>query len=175
MKQAPIAWYSRIDAYLQHMGFMKCDAYPNLYYIIVDGEMLMLILYVDDFFITCVEKLIEGCKRDLSSDFDMEDIGMMHYFLGLEVWQEEGHIFLGHEKYSVDILNRFHMGDCKPMSTPMATNGKDIYSSDLRLVDPTLYRHLIGSLMYLVNTQPEIVLQLILSVNLWWSPGEFNR
>jgi hypothetical protein len=54
------------------MGFMKCDADPNLYYIVVDGEMLMFILYVDDLFITGAEKLIEGCKRDLASEFDMK-------------------------------------------------------------------------------------------------------
>jgi hypothetical protein len=156
LKQAPIAWYSRIDAYLQHMGFMKSDADPNLYYIVVDDEVLMLILYVDDLFITCVEKLIEGCKRDLASEFDMKDIGVMHCFWGLEVWQEKGHVFLGHGKYTVDILSRFHMDDCKPMSTPMATNGKELYASDSGLVDPTLYRQLIGSLMYLVNTRPDI-------------------
>jgi hypothetical protein len=156
LKQAPRAWYSRIDAYLQQMGFMKCDADPNLYYIVVDGEILMLILYVDDLFITGAEKIIEGCKRDLASEFDMKDIELMHYFLGLEVWQEEGHIFLGQGKYTVDILSRFHMGDCKPMSTPMATNGKELYSSDFGLVDPTLYCRLIGSLMYLVNTRPDI-------------------
>jgi hypothetical protein len=135
---------------------MKCDADPNLYYIVVDGEMLMLILYVDNLFITDAEKLIEGCKRDLASEFDMKDIGLMHYFLGLEVWQEEEHIFLGQRKYTVDILGRFHMGDCKPMSTPMTTNGKELHSSDSGLVDPTLYRQLIGSLMYLVNTRPDI-------------------
>jgi hypothetical protein len=151
LKQAPRAWYSRIDAYLQHMDFMKRDANPYLYYIVVDGEMLMLILYVDDLFIIVAEKLIEGCKRDLASEFDMKDIRLMHYFLGLEVWQEEGHIFLGQGKYIVDILSRFHMGDCKPMSTPMATKEKELYSSDCGLVDPTLYRRLIGSLMYLVN------------------------
>jgi hypothetical protein len=68
------------------MDFMKCDADPNLYYIVVDGEMLMLILYVDYLFITGAKKLIEGCKRDLASEFDMKDIGLMHCFLGLEVW-----------------------------------------------------------------------------------------
>ena len=61
LKKAPRAWYSRIDAYLQHMGFIKCDVDPNLYYIVVDGEMIMLILYVDDLFITGAKKLIEGC------------------------------------------------------------------------------------------------------------------
>eukprot|EP00253_Pinus_taeda_P024462 PITA_24462 len=87
---------------------------------------------------------------------EMKDIGLMHYFLGLEVWQEEGHFFLGQGKYIVDILSRFHMEDCRPMSTPMITNWKKLHASDSELVDPTLYRQLIGSLMYLVNTRPDI-------------------
>eukprot|EP00253_Pinus_taeda_P030266 PITA_30266 len=87
---------------------------------------------------------------------EMRDIGLMHYFLGLEVWQEEGHFFLGQGKYIVDILSRFHMEDCRPMSTPMITNWKKLHASDSELVDPTLYRQLIGSLMYLVNTRPDI-------------------
>eukprot|EP00253_Pinus_taeda_P027580 PITA_27580 len=79
----------------------------------------------------------------------------MHYFLGLEVWQE-GHFFLGQGKYIVDILSRFHMEDYKPMSTPMITNWKKLHTSDSELVDPTLYRRLTGKLMYLVNTRPDI-------------------
>eukprot|EP00253_Pinus_taeda_P019295 PITA_19295 len=69
----------------------------------------------------------------------MKDIGLMHYFLGLEVWQEEGNFFLGKGKYIVDILGKFHMKDCKPMSTPMITNWKKLHASDSELVDPTLY------------------------------------
>eukprot|EP00253_Pinus_taeda_P026897 PITA_26897 len=86
----------------------------------------------------------------------MKDIGLMHYFLGLEVWQEEGHFFLGQGKYIVDILGRFHMEDCKPMSTPMITYWKKLHASDSKLVDPTLYKQLISSLMYLVNIRPDI-------------------
>ena len=61
----------------------------------VGEDPLILVLYVDDLFITRAEKLIAGCKENLASEFEMKDIGMMHYFLGLEVWQEPGHIFLG--------------------------------------------------------------------------------
>eukprot|EP00253_Pinus_taeda_P022701 PITA_22701 len=78
----------------------------------------------------------------------MKDIGLMHYFMGLEVWQEEGHFFPAQGKYIVDILSRFHMENCKPMSTPMITNWKKLPASDSELVDPTLYRQLIGCLMY---------------------------
>ena len=86
LKQAPRAWYSRIDTYLQQLGFRKNEAEYNLYYIVVDGELLILVLYVDDLFITGELNLIQGCKRDFASEFVMKDIGLMHIFLGLEVW-----------------------------------------------------------------------------------------
>jgi hypothetical protein len=158
LKQAPRAWYSRIDGYLMSLGFTKSDADPNLYYKVVDGDPLILVLYVDDLFLTGAERLIVGCKRELASEFEMKDLGLMHYFLGLEVWQKPGEIFLRQGKYTVEILSRFSMMDCKSMATPMMTNLKKLSdsTSDSDLVDPTMYRKLIGSLMYLVNTRPNI-------------------
>jgi hypothetical protein len=156
LKQAPRAWYSRIDAYLQQLGFEKSEADPNLYFIMVGEDPLILLLYLDDLFITGAERLISSCKESLASEFEMTDIGLMHYFLGLEVWQEPGHIFLGQGKYVCDILSRFQMGDSRPMTTPMITNWKKLHASESQLMDSTLYRQLIGSLMYLVNTRPDI-------------------
>jgi hypothetical protein len=138
------------------MGFEKSDVDPSLYYIIRGEDMLILILYVDDLFITGAEDLIAECKLGRSSEFEMSDIRLMHYFLGMEVWQEEGHIFLEQGKYVADILSRFQMEDCRPMSTPMVTNWKKLSASDSQLVDATIYRQLIDSLMYLVNTRPDI-------------------
>jgi hypothetical protein len=88
LKQAPRAWYSRIDAYLQQLSFEKSEADPNLYFIVVGEDPLILLLYVDDLFITGAERLITSSKESLASEFEMTDIGLMHYFLGLEVWQE---------------------------------------------------------------------------------------
>ena len=104
------------------MGFQKSETDPNLYFIMVGDDPLILLLYVDDLFIIGVERPIAACKKDLASECEMTNIGLMHYFSGLEVWQEHEHIFLGQGKYAVDILRRFWMEDCKPMSTPMVTN-----------------------------------------------------
>jgi hypothetical protein len=158
LKHAPHAWYARIDGYLMSLGFSKSVVDANLYYKVVDGESLILILYVDDLFLTGVEHLIAWCKHELASKFDMKDLGMMHYFLGLEVWQRTDEIFLSQGKYTVEILRRFGMLDCKSMTTPMVTNMKKLSESsfDSGLIDPTMYRQLIGSLMYLVNTRPDI-------------------
>ena len=80
------------------MGFVKSDADPNLYYLMVEGEPLILVLYVDNLFLIGSSGLIEDCKRSLAAKFDMKDLGLMHYFLGLEVWQKGEEIFLGQGK-----------------------------------------------------------------------------
>jgi hypothetical protein len=104
------------------------------------------------------EGLITWCKRELTSKFEMKDLGLMHYFIGLEVWQRQGEISLAQEKYTVDVLKRYGMMDCKSMSTPMITNLRKLHDSDtsLDLVDTTMYRQLIGSLMYMIHTRPDI-------------------
>eukprot|EP00253_Pinus_taeda_P028373 PITA_28373 len=66
------------------MGFTKSEVDPNLYFIVIREEPLILVLYVDDLVITGAERLIEHCKRDVAMEFEMKDIGLMHYFLGLE-------------------------------------------------------------------------------------------
>ena len=74
----------------------------------------MLLLYVDDLFLT------EVARRRLAAEFEMKDLDMMHYFLGMEVWQNVNGISLGQGKYAVEILKRFRIMDCKAMTTPMA-------------------------------------------------------
>jgi hypothetical protein len=148
----------RIDGYLMSLGFNKSVVDPNLYYKIVNGESLILVLYVDDLFLIGTESLIAECKYALASEFEMKDLGMMHYFLGLEVWQRTDDIFLSQGKYTIEILKKFGMLNWKPMATPMVTNLKklSVSSSDFDEIDATLYKQLIGSLMYLVKTRPDI-------------------
>ena len=94
LKQAPRASYSRINCYPVSMGFVKSEADSNLYFLLVGDDPLVLVLYMDDLFLTVSEKLIERWKRDIAKEFEMKDLGLMHYFLGFEVWQHEGDIFL---------------------------------------------------------------------------------
>eukprot|EP00253_Pinus_taeda_P035544 PITA_35544 len=122
LNKAPRAWYGQIDGYLQKMGFIKTDSDLNLYYLVVENEPLILVLYVDDLFLTRSSRFIEDCKKNLATEFDMKDLGRMHYFLGLEVWQQKGEIFLGQGRYATKILKRFGMGDCRPMATPVIIN-----------------------------------------------------
>jgi hypothetical protein len=154
---------TRLMDFLKAWSFQKSDAVANLYFKVRGNQPVILILYVDDLFLTGNEGLMAWCKRELTSEFEMKDLGLMHYFLGLEVWQRQGEIFLAQGKYTVDVLKRFGMMDCKSMSTPMVTNLKKLNDSDTSsdLVDPTMYRQLIGSLMYMIHTRQYICYAMI--------------
>jgi hypothetical protein len=156
LKQAPRAWYGRIDSFPMSLGFTKSKANPNLYFKIEDDGPVILLLYMDDLFLTGEEKLITDCKKKLVAEFEMKDLGLMHYFLGLEVWQSPEKIFLNQGKYAVEILKRFDMLECKSMNTPMETKLKLLVDTSSELVDVTLNRQIIGSMMYLMNTRPDI-------------------
>ena len=85
LKKAPRAWYARIDSYLRGLGFSKSITDSNLYIKVVKKQPLILVLYVDGLFLTREEHLIAQCKRQLATEFEMKDLGLLHYFLGLEV------------------------------------------------------------------------------------------
>jgi hypothetical protein len=152
-----------IDGFLKILGFQKSDVDANMYFKVRGNQPVILIMYVDDLFITRDEGIIAWCKREITSKFDMKDLGLMHYFLGLEVWQRQGEIFLAQGKYTMDVLKSFGMMDCKSMSTPMVTNLRKLHDSDTGsdFVDPTMYRKLIGSLMYMIHTKLDICYAMI--------------
>ena len=107
LKQAPRAWYARMDAYLLRNGFMKGIVDPNLYIKVVNNEPVIILLYVDDLFITGVEWRIQECKKMLAAEFEMKDLGLMHYYLGLEVWKNTGEIIWGKESTSSSCCRNF--------------------------------------------------------------------
>ena len=100
---------TQIDNYYTRLGFTKSEADANLYQIVVEGKLLIIVLYVDDLILTGDEQWIHSCKADLAKEFEMKDLGLLHYFLGLEIWQREGELFVSQGKYAREILEKFHM------------------------------------------------------------------
>ena len=88
------------------LGFTKSKADSNLYFKVEGRRPVMLLLYVDDLFLTGKEELIKVARR-LATEFKMKDLGIMHYFLGMEVWKNADGIFLGQGNYTVKILKKF--------------------------------------------------------------------
>eukprot|EP00253_Pinus_taeda_P003125 PITA_03125 len=110
LKQAPCTWYNRIDAYLLDNGFKKCDDEPTLYIKESEGNILIVILYIDDLiFIDSDDFLIADFKQVMKSEFEMTDLGLLKYFLGIEAKETKNGIFISQAKYVVEILERFKM------------------------------------------------------------------
>ena len=158
LKQAPRAWYSRIDRYFQDHGFIKC---PHEYALYVKedqaGGFMLVCLYVDDLIFTGNNvKMFEEFKKVMAQEFEMTDIGLMSYYLEIEVKQVDGVIYISQEAYAKKILEKFKMEKCKPVSTPIECGAKMSRFDESKKVDASLYRSLIGSLRYLTCTRPDI-------------------
>ncbi|XP_042969189.1 secreted RxLR effector protein 161-like [Carya illinoinensis] len=100
--------------------------------------------------------MIEEFKQEMMKSFKMSDLGLMHYFLGIEVCQDNG-IFISQKKYAEDLLKKFNMSDCKSVTTPLIANEKFKKEDGGKLADGAAYRSLIGSLLYLISTRPDLM------------------
>ena len=114
-------------------------------------------LYVDDIiYMGSNESIVEEFKLGMMRSFEMTDLGLLHYFLGLEIKQSSDGVFLCQKKYAEDLLNSFHMMHCKPALTPMNTNEKLQMDDGTEATDARRYRGLVGRLIYLPHTRPYI-------------------
>jgi hypothetical protein len=159
LKQAPRAWYTRIDTYFINNGFHR-SPYEHALYIKPNqaGDIIIVCLYVDDLIFTGNNpKLLAEFKESMSTQFEMTDMGLMSYFLGIDVKQTDEEIFISQKKYATDVLKKFKMESCKPMLTPAKEKLKLERESGGDLVNSTNFRKLVGSLRYLTATRPDIV------------------
>lgn len=159
LKQAPRAWNSKIDRYFQQNKFIRSPSEPSLY-VKTQGkcDFIMVCLYVDDLiYASTKQEMVDDFKRKMMKEYEMTDLGLMKYFLGFQVKQSNEGIFIFQEKYAEDLLKKFNMLECKPIDTPMALNEKLSKNDGAPKADPMLYRSLVGSLIYLSNTRPDIV------------------
>lgn len=126
LRQAPRVWYSKIEAYFQKEGFVKCPSDHTLFIEFGEEGMILIVsLYVDNLIFTGNSKdMFEEFKQSMKKEFDMTDLGRMTYFLGVEVIQNDDGIFIGQSKYARDALERFGMDKSKPVSNPVAPGNK---------------------------------------------------
>jgi hypothetical protein len=114
-------------------------------------------VYVDDLVITSSDKIeLKQFLEEMKSTFQMADLGLLHYYLGLEVSQGEAGIWVSQGAYALKILAAANMEDCNLSHTPMESRLKLSKSSTAPLVDATEYRRIVGVLRYLVNTRPDL-------------------
>ncbi|XP_042387961.1 uncharacterized mitochondrial protein AtMg00810-like [Zingiber officinale] len=157
LKQAPRAWYGKIAEFLTQSGYLVTSVYFSLFIKTNKGKLAIVLVYVDDLVITGDDKAeILQTKENLSVQFQMKELGQLKYFLGLEIDRTQSGIFLCQQKYSEDLLKKFGMLKCKPISTPMEQNVRMCAHEGKSLEDATMYQQLIGSLVYLTLTRPDI-------------------
>jgi hypothetical protein len=157
LKQAPRAWYSRLDKYLQQERFRKGSVDNNLYIKVIQCNILLIKVYVDDIiFGSDDDKLSQKFEKDMQNEFEMLLLGELSFFLGLQIRQSNQRIFISQTKYIREMLKRFRMKDCKPVSTPMQTSCK-LRKDDSKSTDQRQYRSMIGSLLYLTASKPDVM------------------
>ena len=173
LKQAPRAWYNRMDNHILQVGFTRSLSEATLYVKTNANQILVVSLYVDDMLIIGSDsKIIQQFIDEMQKVFEMTDLGLMQYFLGIEVKQSNKGIFICQQKYTYDILKNFNMEECKPMCTLMVTSEKLSNDPDAKKVDEGLYRSLIRSILYLTATRPDIVFVVSILSRYIHSPSE---
>lgn len=157
LKQAPRAWYGKIAEFLVQSGYHVAPADSSLFVKSQEGKLSIVLVYVDDLIITGDDKdEIQRTRKNLSVRFQMKELGELKHFLGLEVERTEAGIFLGQQKYAKDIIQKYGLAECKPISTPMEPNLKLCAYNGKDLKDTKMYRQIVGSLIYLTISRPDI-------------------
>ncbi|KAD4982137.1 hypothetical protein E3N88_18808 [Mikania micrantha] len=158
LKQAPRAWYDTLSQFLLSNIFSRGTIDKTLFIKRVDKELLLVQIYVDDIiFGSTKQSMCEQFSKLMSSKFEMSALSELKTFLGLQVKQTPHGTFIHQSKYVKDLLNKFDMNDCKIISTPMATSPGICPDDNGEPIDQTLYRCMIGSLMYLTASRPDIM------------------
>ncbi|WVZ76031.1 hypothetical protein U9M48_024036 [Paspalum notatum var. saurae] len=176
LKQAPRAWYARLKSFLLKSGFVMGSVDKTLFLLSRGGDTLIVQIYVDDIiFGGSSHALVSSFAELMSREFEMSLMGELQFFLGLQIKQGLEGTFVHQAKYTRDILKKFNMGDSKPMTTPMSTNTALDADEDGEMVDQKEFRGMIGSLLYLTATRPDIQFAICLCAHYQASPKTSHR
>nr|GEY34728.1 uncharacterized mitochondrial protein AtMg00810-like [Tanacetum cinerariifolium] len=175
LKQAPRAWYDELSMFLLQNHFFKGTIDLTLFIRRFYDDILVVQVYVDDIiFGSTHPRYIQLFSDLMKSRCEMSMMGEMMFFLGLYVNQSPCGIFINQSKYVLEILNKYGMESCDPVGTPMEIKNKLDLDQNGILVDATKYRSMIGALMYLTSSRPDIVHATCLCARYQAKPTEKN-
>ncbi|GJU17741.1 retrovirus-related pol polyprotein from transposon TNT 1-94 [Tanacetum coccineum] len=158
LKQAPRAWYDTLSKFLLAQGFSKGVVDPTLFIRKTGKHTLHVQIYVDDIIFASTDpKDCDRFSNEMSSKFQMSMMGQISFFLGLQISQNPRGIFINQSKYANEILKKFDLHKSDPVDTPMVERTKLDEDLSGTPVDQTKYRSMIGSLMYLTASRPDLV------------------
>jgi hypothetical protein len=175
LKQAPIAWYECLRDFLIANGFKVGKADPTLFTKTIANDLFVCQIYVDDIIFGSTNKsTCEEFSGIMIQKFEMSMMGELKYFLGFQVKQLQEGTFISQTKYNQDILTNFGMKDAKSIKTPMGTNGHLDLDTGGKSVDQKVYRSMIGSLLYLCASRPDIMLSVCMCARFQADPKEVH-
>src|SRR6187455_454199 len=173
LKEAPRAWYECLRDFLITNGFKVGKVDPTLFTKTIAKYLFVCQIYVDDIIFWSTNKsTCEEFSRIMIQKFEMSMMGELKYFLGFQVKQLKDGTFISQTKYTQDLLKRFGMKDAKPIKTPMGTNGHLDLDTGGKSVDQKVYRSMIGSLLYLCASRPDIMLSVCMCARFQSDPKE---
>jgi hypothetical protein len=174
LKQSPRAWYSKLSSVLIASGFKRSHADSSLFVRTGNVGRLIVLVYVDDLIITGDNMdEIQSLKSTLHETFSIKDLGSLRYFLGIEMDHSPKGLFLNQRKYIVDLLHEVGMTDSKPAHTPLKSNLKLNIEGE-PLSDISMYQRLVGKLIYLTITRPDITYAVSLVSQFMHSPTSLH-
>ncbi|GJV37294.1 retrovirus-related pol polyprotein from transposon TNT 1-94 [Tanacetum coccineum] len=157
LKQAPRAWYDMLSSFLISQDFSKGSVDPTLF-IHRDGKELLLVqIYVDDIiFAASTPELCDLFSKIMCSKFKMSMMGKISFFLGLQISQSPRGIFINQSKYALESLKKYGFDSCDPVDTLMVEKSKLDEDKEGKAVDSSHYRGMIGTLLYLTASRPDL-------------------
>ena len=174
-KQAPRACYDRLTQYLVSHGFTRGKADQTLFIKREDGELIVAQVYVDDIiFGSTKDELAHDFSKLMQTEFEMSMIRELTYFLGLQIRQQDLGIFLSQSKYVMNLVKKFGLEFTSSVRTPMSPNVKLTVDLLGKNVDPSLYRSMIGSVLYLTASRPDISYNVGVCARYQANPKEYH-
>nr|ADK92880.1 retrotransposon 4 protein [Hypericum perforatum] len=174
LKQSPRAWYVKLSGELMNLGFKKCYSDSSLFVLNKPEGKVIILVYVDDILITGSNKgMIDDLKLQLHNRFDIKDLGKLKYFLGVEFAYLSKGVFMGQRKYVLDLLKESGKLKSKPVSTLIETNFNVPKDSPL-IADVHRFQRMVGRLIYLTITRPDITFAVSLISRAMHKPQEFH-
>ncbi|CAM8953608.1 unnamed protein product [Rhodiola kirilowii] len=158
LKQAPRAWYERLSEYLQAHGYERGKVDKTLFLLRTDKHLLIVQVYVDDIiFRSTSDELVKSFTKLMESEFEMSMVGELTFFLGIQVRQLENGTDISQQKYLSEVVKKYGLGDSKHVNTPSSPNESLTKDDASPRTDATRYRGMIGSLLYLTTSRPDLM------------------
>ena len=174
LKQSPRAWYAKLSSVLEEVGFCRSNADSSLFVRNGSSGKLIVLIYVDDLIITGdSSEEIMNLKQSLQSKFSMKDLGALKYFLGIEMAASHKGLFLSQRKYILDLLTETKILESKPVRTPLDSRMLLDTPGD-PLFNLSYYQRLVGKLIYLTITRPDISYAVSIVSQFMHAPTNFH-